>query len=77
MNNSTTNPCVICLDPLTAPCTALPCSHKYDYICLISWLDLRPTCPLCNAQIRAVEVFDETQNKLIQVHPLYTLCALR
>jgi hypothetical protein len=42
------DPCVICLDSITEPSVAIPCNHSnFDYLCLLSWLEQQPSCPLC------------------------------
>lgn len=42
------SPCVICLDAIAEPAFAVPCSHaNFDFLCLLSWLEQRPSCPLC------------------------------
>ena len=54
-NNSTTEGggcqtdiCVICLDTVSERAIASPCRHhSFDFLCLVSWLQERPTCPLC------------------------------
>ncbi|KAK4237563.1 hypothetical protein C8A03DRAFT_44579 [Achaetomium macrosporum] len=47
--------CVICLDSISEACTALPCSHAhFDFVCLVSWLQEHPNCPLCKANIYKV-----------------------
>lgn len=47
--------CIICLDDLVEQCEAQPCGHNnFDYLCLITWLQERPTCPLCKSDIREV-----------------------
>lgn len=47
------NPCVICLDKITEPCVAQPCHHaNFDFLCLVSWLEQQPTCPLCKDTLR-------------------------
>ncbi|KAG6011015.1 hypothetical protein E4U21_000046 [Claviceps maximensis] len=47
--------CVICLEIVTEPCEALPCSHRnFDYICLSNWLFETPQCPLCKARVLKV-----------------------
>lgn len=46
--NSDVNPCVICLETVTDPAITVPCGHaNFDFICLVSWLENRPCCPLC------------------------------
>ncbi|KAF8250119.1 hypothetical protein K440DRAFT_597542, partial [Wilcoxina mikolae CBS 423.85] len=59
--------CVICLESISESCKALPCQHSYDYICLLTWLELRQTCPLCNATVQIIEVFDKASQKLVRV----------
>ena len=40
--------CVICLETVSERAVALPCRHRnFDFLCLASWLQERPTCPLC------------------------------
>lgn len=47
--------CVICLSAITEACTARPCSHhNFDFLCLASWLQLKPTCPLCKSEVTEI-----------------------
>ncbi len=47
--------CVICLEGVTEPCVAQPCAHRnFDFLCLISWLQESPKCPLCKANVKEV-----------------------
>lgn len=47
--------CVICLDSISEPCIAQPCAHRhFDYLCLLSWLETKTSCPLCRSSIREV-----------------------
>lgn len=40
--------CVICLSLVTERAVTVPCNHyNFDFVCLISWLQERSTCPLC------------------------------
>lgn len=49
------NPCVICLDPISEQAVASPCRHhSFDFLCLVSWLQESPTCPLCKAEVESV-----------------------
>lgn len=42
------DPCVICLDAISERAFASPCHHhSFDFLCLVSWLQERPACPLC------------------------------
>jgi hypothetical protein len=47
--------CVICLSTITERAITVPCSHSYDFICVVSWLQQRSTCPLCKSQVTAVQ----------------------
>jgi hypothetical protein len=50
------NCCVICLDRISELAIAHPCKHEsFDYLCLISWLEERPICPLCKADVKTVK----------------------
>ncbi|KAJ5668168.1 uncharacterized protein N7477_006738 [Penicillium maclennaniae] len=50
------DPCVICLETITEPCVAVPCKHSnFDYLCLLSWLEQQPNCPLCKVQLAKVQ----------------------
>ncbi|KAL2023679.1 hypothetical protein VTK56DRAFT_1393 [Thermocarpiscus australiensis] len=51
--------CVICLDAISDPCTALPCGHThFDFLCFVSWLEQRAACPLCKASVYKVRYED-------------------
>lgn len=43
--------CVICLDSISERCIAKPCQHSYHYTCILKWLEVRQSCPLCNAYV--------------------------
>jgi hypothetical protein len=48
--------CVICLDTISEKAEAQPCKHSsFDFLCLISWLQERASCPLCNGKIESVK----------------------
>ncbi|KAF1920545.1 hypothetical protein BDU57DRAFT_487391 [Ampelomyces quisqualis] len=51
------DPCVICLSAVTERAIASPCNHyTFDFVCLVSWLHERSTCPLCKqAEVKAVQ----------------------
>ncbi|CAL5866254.1 uncharacterized protein PFLUO_LOCUS461 [Penicillium psychrofluorescens] len=53
---SVADPCVICLDSITDPGVAVPCNHaNFDFLCLVSWLEQQPNCPLCKNELTAVQ----------------------
>ncbi|KAL5377058.1 hypothetical protein DPSP01_010023 [Paraphaeosphaeria sporulosa] len=44
--------CVICLSVITERAVAVPCNHcTFDFICLVSWLQQRTSCPLCKSWV--------------------------
>lgn len=48
--------CTICLEPISERAIAVPCNHlTFDFICLVSWLQERSSCPLCNASVREIQ----------------------
>jgi hypothetical protein len=63
--------CVICLDNVAEPCETQPCRHNhFDYLCLITWLQQRATCPICNTTVRQVRYElseDGEEGKLYEV----------
>ncbi|KAF2129935.1 hypothetical protein P153DRAFT_422688 [Dothidotthia symphoricarpi CBS 119687] len=48
--------CVICLSSVTERAITAPCNHyTFDFVCLVSWLQERSTCPLCKSEVTAVQ----------------------
>jgi len=48
--------CAICLEAIHERAVAAPCNHlSFDFICLVQWLQEHATCPLCKAEVRAVQ----------------------
>lgn len=48
--------CTICLEPISERAVAVPCNHlTFDFLCLVSWLQERSSCPLCNANLTEVQ----------------------
>lgn len=63
--------CVICLSTVTERAITVPCNHySFDFICLVSWLSERSACPLCKAEVTAVQYdwHSPTDYKTFQVH---------
>src|SRR5271156_6589372 len=67
-NTDSEHCCVICLDRISEQAWANPCQHKsFDYLCLLSWLEQRTTCPLCKAEIVSVH-YDFTADEKHKVY---------
>ncbi|KAH3906432.1 hypothetical protein HBI56_198850 [Parastagonospora nodorum] len=48
--------CVICLSTVTERAITSPCNHyTFDFVCLVSWLQERSTCPLCKVEVTTVQ----------------------
>lgn len=48
--------CSICLESISERAIAVPCNHAtFDFLCLVSWLQDHPTCPLCKVRVGAVQ----------------------
>jgi len=48
--------CTICLERISERAIAVPCNHcNFDFLCLVSWLQEQPRCPLCKTIVTAVE----------------------
>lgn len=46
--STTVDACVICLEPVSERAVAAPCNHdNFDFLCIVSWLQERQSCPLC------------------------------
>ena len=62
--------CIICLDAISEPAIALPCRHQtFDFLCLVSWLQEKPNCPLCKTEIHHVE-YDRRSPEDFQVYKI-------
>lgn len=57
--------CVVCLDDISEVCEVIPCHHRnFDFLCLVSWLERSPKCPLCKAVVsKVIHGFDGPDTK--------------
>lgn len=47
--------CVICIEGISDKAVAQPCKHNnFDFVCLLSWLQEKSSCPLCKADVKTV-----------------------
>lgn len=63
--------CAICLEDLVDQCEAQPCRHnKFDFQCLITWLQQRATCPLCKTDVQQVRYEVGEKNRECRIYNL-------
>jgi len=56
LKDVTPEACTICLESITERAVAVPCNHlTFDFLCLVSWLQERATCPLCKTEVKEVQ----------------------
>nr|CDS18282.1 transcriptional activator [Echinococcus granulosus] len=46
--------CAICRDRKVNQSYLLPCMHTYCYQCILQWVRINPTCPLCKALVQKI-----------------------
>ncbi|VDO04297.1 unnamed protein product [Rodentolepis nana] len=46
--------CVICRDRKVNQSFLIPCMHTYCYQCILRWVRINPTCPLCKAAAQKI-----------------------
>ena len=67
-STASTENCVICLSAVSERAVATPCRHSsFDFLCLISWLQERSACPLCKAEVEAVEYSQGFKGDEVQI----------
>ncbi|CAD6245448.1 unnamed protein product [Miscanthus lutarioriparius] len=49
--------CAICKDdlPLTSEARKLPCAHLYHSFCIVTWLQMHNSCPVCRFRIPSAD----------------------
>lgn len=68
--------CVICLGEISELCEAQPCGHRhFDYICLITWLEQRKSCPLCKSFVQTVRFDFSSDGHQWKTHDVPTASA--
>ncbi|XP_066352974.1 E3 ubiquitin-protein ligase RING1-like [Miscanthus floridulus] len=53
--------CAICKDdlPLASEARKLPCAHLYHSFCIVTWLQMHNSCPVCRFRIPSAAAADE------------------
>ncbi|XP_049346419.1 uncharacterized protein LOC125810964 [Solanum verrucosum] len=56
--------CAVCKDEIlsTEKVTRLPCSHYYHCDCIVPWLNIRNTCPVCRHELPTDDADYEREN---------------
>jgi hypothetical protein len=70
-DDSTEDTCVICLSQVTERAITVPCNHyTFDFICLVSWLQERSTCPLCkHIQVLSTYLVSDSNQARLRLQP--------
>ncbi|KAI8339313.1 hypothetical protein BD560DRAFT_412660 [Blakeslea trispora] len=58
--------CIICKDQLHSSentVTKMPCGHYFDRDCIVPWLELHHTCPMCRFQVETEQVVQEEEEE--------------
>ncbi|KAI7864612.1 hypothetical protein BDF14DRAFT_1833434 [Spinellus fusiger] len=58
--------CIICKDILCtseSKVTRMPCGHHFDQDCLVPWLSLHHTCPLCRHTVESEKQVKEEEEE--------------
>ncbi|KAF7724211.1 hypothetical protein EC973_001230 [Apophysomyces ossiformis] len=58
--------CIICKDNLRSSAgrvTSMPCGHYFDRECLVPWLELHHTCPLCRRTVESEQQAKEEEEE--------------
>ncbi|KAI7850349.1 hypothetical protein BDC45DRAFT_518615 [Circinella umbellata] len=58
--------CIICKDNLKnseSSVTQMPCGHYFDRECLVPWLELHHTCPLCRFEVETEQKVKEEEEE--------------
>lgn len=46
--------CPVCLDSWQDGSFAVPCLHRFCYLCILQWAETKPECPLCKRTITSI-----------------------
>ncbi|KAG8657699.1 E3 ubiquitin-protein ligase SIRP1 [Manihot esculenta] len=62
--------CSVCLDDFEIGTEAkeMPCKHKFHSSCILPWLELHSSCPVCRFQLPADESKSDSERSRISIH---------
>ncbi|KAI8646991.1 hypothetical protein BD408DRAFT_409016 [Parasitella parasitica] len=58
--------CIICKDGLKfneSSVTRMPCGHLFDRECIVPWLELHHTCPMCRFEVETDEMAKQQEEE--------------
>ncbi|KAI8881015.1 hypothetical protein K501DRAFT_223839 [Backusella circina FSU 941] len=58
--------CIICKDNLKSSesiVTHMPCGHYFDRECIVPWLELHNTCPMCRHEVETEQAVQEEEEE--------------
>ncbi|KAI9282571.1 hypothetical protein BY458DRAFT_496659 [Sporodiniella umbellata] len=58
--------CIICKDSLKSSSntvTKMPCGHLFDKECIVPWLELHNTCPMCRYEVESEETVKKEEEE--------------
>uniref|UniRef100_A0ACD5ZPJ9 Uncharacterized protein n=1 Tax=Avena sativa TaxID=4498 RepID=A0ACD5ZPJ9_AVESA len=67
--------CAICKDdlPLAATARRLPCGHLYHSICIVQWLEMHNSCPVCRSCLPSTDLEGVEPSELDQTPTQITI----
>jgi len=66
--------CSICFEELGEQPKELECKHRFHAECLVRWVDLNPTCPICRRLITSRKARNQYVQKILRDSFICTSC---
>ncbi|KAI9471728.1 hypothetical protein BX667DRAFT_98723 [Coemansia mojavensis] len=65
--------CPICLQTVDEQAFTDPCYHQFCFLCIMQWIEHKPSCPLCKRTVAAVIQPSQTADRIIKT-PINQTC---